>query len=94
VRDVYLTEQIGETRVPLKKAVVSYKSNDVAEIRSLGETLKRWQQQILSDRPAPARPSFSCSTLAEASVAARIRTRSQLLTPEPVTFIQAARTVQ
>ena len=48
VRDVYLTEKVREARTLLKKAIVGCKSDDVAEIRSLGDTLERWQQEILN----------------------------------------------
>ena len=48
MRDVYLTDKIGEARTLLKKAIVGCKSDDVAEIRSLGDTLERWQQEILN----------------------------------------------
>jgi transposase len=48
VRDVYLTERVGEARVLLRKAIVGSKSDEVAEIRSLGNTLERWQHEILN----------------------------------------------
>ena len=48
VRDVYLTEKVGEARTLLKKAIVGCKSDEVAEIRSLGDTLERWQSEILN----------------------------------------------
>jgi transposase len=48
VRDVYLTERVGEARTLLNKAIVGCKSDEVAEIRSLGDTLERWQSEILN----------------------------------------------
>jgi len=48
VRDVYLTEKVGEARTLLNKAIVGCKSDEVAEIRSLGDTLERWQSEILN----------------------------------------------
>jgi len=48
VRDIYLTERVGEARVLLRKAIVGCKDDEVAEIRSLGETLERWQSEILN----------------------------------------------
>ena len=48
VRDIYLTERVGEARTLLKKAVVGCQSDEVAEIRSLGDTLERWSTEILN----------------------------------------------
>ena len=48
VRDVYLTEHVGEARTLLDKAIVGCQSDEVAEIRSLGDTLERWQTEILN----------------------------------------------
>ena len=48
MRDVYLTEKVGEARTLLKKAIVGCKSDEVPEIRSLGDTLERWQSEILN----------------------------------------------
>jgi transposase len=48
VRDVYLTERVGEAKTLLKKAIVGCKSDEVHEIRSLGDTLERWQSEILN----------------------------------------------
>jgi transposase len=48
VRDVYLTERVGEAKTLLKKAIVGSKSDEVEEIRSLGDTLERWQHEILN----------------------------------------------
>jgi len=50
VRDVYLTEKVGEARVLLRKAIVGCKNDEVAEIRSLGGTLEHWQNEILNHR--------------------------------------------
>lgn len=41
VRDVYLTQRVGETKVLLRKAIVGCQGDGVAEIRSLGDTLER-----------------------------------------------------
>ena len=51
VRDVYLTEKVGEARTLLKKAIVGCQSDEVAEIRSLGDTLERWQTRDLEPSP-------------------------------------------
>ncbi len=48
VRDIYLTEKFAEARTLLKKAIVGCQSDEVAEIRSLGDTLERWQSEILN----------------------------------------------
>jgi transposase len=48
VRDVYLTERVGEARTLLKKAIVGCKGDEVEEIRSLGDTLEHWQHEILN----------------------------------------------
>jgi transposase len=48
VRDIYLTERVGEAKVLLKKAIVGSKNDEVEEIRSLGDTLERWQTEILN----------------------------------------------
>ena len=39
--DVYLTERVGEARTLLRIAIVGCKGDDVPEIRSLVDTLKR-----------------------------------------------------
>jgi len=44
VRDIYLTERVGEART----AIVGCQSDEVAEIRSLGDTLERWAHEILN----------------------------------------------
>ena len=48
VRDIYLTEDPHVPRVLLDKAIVGCKSDEVDEIRSLGETLERWRTEILN----------------------------------------------
>jgi transposase len=48
VRDIYLTERVSEARTLLRKAVVGCQGDEVAEIRSLGDTLERWSQEILN----------------------------------------------
>jgi transposase len=48
VRDIYLTERVGEARTLLRKAIVGCQSDEVPEIRSLGQTLERWSEEILN----------------------------------------------
>jgi transposase len=48
VRDVYLTDDPKEAAVLLDKAIVGCRSDDVEEIVSLGDTLKRWRKEILN----------------------------------------------
>ena len=48
VRDIYLTERVGEARTLLRKAIVGCQSDEVPEIRSLGYTLERWPHEILN----------------------------------------------
>lgn len=48
VRDIYLTDDVREARVLLDKAIVGCKSDEVEEIRSLGDTLERWRTEILN----------------------------------------------
>ncbi len=48
VRDVYLTDDPKEAAVLLDKAIVGCRTDDVEEIRSLGETLARWRKEILN----------------------------------------------
>lgn len=48
VRDVYLTDDVAEASVLLDKAIAGCRADDVAEIRSLGETLASWQREILN----------------------------------------------
>ena len=48
VRDIYLTEDPKVARVLLDKAIVGCKSDEVEEIRSLGDTLERWRTEILN----------------------------------------------
>ena len=48
VRDVYLTDDPKEAAVLLDKAIVGCRSDDVEEIISLGDTLKRRRKEILN----------------------------------------------
>ena len=48
VRDVYLTDDRTEAAVLLDKAITGCRADDVAEIRSLGDTLQRWRTEILN----------------------------------------------
>ena len=48
VRDVYLTDDRAEAAVLLDKAIIGCRSDDVDEIRSLGDTFSRWRKEILN----------------------------------------------
>ena len=48
VRDIHLTERVGEARTLLRKAIVGCQGDEVAEIRTLGHTLERWSEEILN----------------------------------------------
>jgi len=48
VRDVYLTADRAEAEVLLDKVIAGCAVDDVAEIRSLGDTLARWRTEILA----------------------------------------------
>jgi transposase len=48
VRDVYLTDDRKEAAVLLGKAITGCRTDEVAEIRSLGNTLYRWRTEILN----------------------------------------------
>ena len=48
VRDVYLAENRADAEVLLDKAIVGCREDEVAEIRSLGDTLARWRAEILA----------------------------------------------
>jgi transposase len=48
VPDVYLTDDPKEAAVLLDKAIVGCRGDDVDEIISLGDTLKRWRKEILN----------------------------------------------
>jgi transposase len=48
VRDIYLTERVGEAKTLLRKAIVGCTGDEVPEIRSLGDTLERWSDEILN----------------------------------------------
>jgi transposase len=48
VRDVYLTDDPATAELLLDKAIAGCLADEVAEIRSLGETLARWRTEILA----------------------------------------------
>ena len=48
VRDVYLADTPTDAATLLDKAIVGCTADDVAEIRSLGKTLKSWRTEILA----------------------------------------------
>lgn len=48
VRDVYLTDDPAEAAMLLDKTIAGCPADEVAEIRSLGDTLKRWRTKILA----------------------------------------------
>jgi transposase len=48
VRDVYLTDDPKDAAVLLEKAIAGCRADNVAEIRSLGDTLMRWRKEILN----------------------------------------------
>ena len=48
VRDVYLTDDVVDATVLLDKAITGCRADPVDEIRSLGNTLKRWRKEILN----------------------------------------------
>lgn len=48
VRDVYLTDDPVEAAVLLDKTIAGCQADQVAEIRSLGDTLARWRAEILA----------------------------------------------
>lgn len=48
VRDVYLTDDVVDATVLLDKAIAGCRADEVEEIRSLGNTLKRWRKEILN----------------------------------------------
>jgi len=54
VRDVYLTDDPTEAAVLLDKTIAGCQADTVAEIRSLGDTLKRWRTEILADHTTGA----------------------------------------
>lgn len=47
-RDVYLTDDPAAAELLLDKAIAGCLADEVAEIRSLGETLARWRTEILA----------------------------------------------
>jgi transposase len=48
VRDVYLADTPADAALLLDKAIIGCTSDEVAEIRSLGNTLKSWRTEILA----------------------------------------------
>jgi transposase len=48
VRDVYLADNWRDARTLLNKAIVGCLADDVAEVRSLGKTLRSWRSEILA----------------------------------------------
>jgi len=48
VRDVYLAENRADAELLLDKTIAGCKADDVAEVRSLGDTLARWRTEILA----------------------------------------------
>jgi len=48
VRDVYLTDDPDEAATLLDKTIAGCRADEVAEIRSLGDTLARWRTEILA----------------------------------------------
>ncbi len=48
VRDVYLTDDPSEAAALLDKTIAGCRADQVAEIRSLGDTLARWRTEILA----------------------------------------------
>ena len=48
MRDVYLTDDPVEAAMLLDKTIAGCLTDQVAEIRSLGNTLKRWRTEILA----------------------------------------------
>ena len=48
VRDVYLTEDLSDAALLLDRVIAGCRFDEVAEIRSLGNTLKHWRKEILA----------------------------------------------
>ena len=48
MRDVYLTDDPAVATVLLDKAIADCLADEVPEVRSLGNTLKRWRSEILA----------------------------------------------
>jgi transposase len=48
VRDLYLTNAAGQAAVLLDKTIAGCAADEVAEIRSLGKTLRSWRTEILA----------------------------------------------
>jgi transposase len=48
VRDIYLVEDHADAALLLDKAIAGCTEDDVAEIQSLGRTLRRWRSEILN----------------------------------------------
>ena len=65
VREVYLTDDPAEAAVLLDKAIAGCAADDVAEIQTLGKTLKRWRtRSSLTITPAPPTDRPRASTCA------------------------------
>ena len=48
VRSIYLTDDVDEAAVLLDNAIDACRSDEVAEIQTLGHTLSRWRPEILN----------------------------------------------
>jgi transposase len=48
VRDIYLTDTVKDATVVLDKAIAGCRADEVPEIRSLGDTLRRWRTEIVN----------------------------------------------
>ena len=48
MRDVYQTDDPAEAAMLLDKTIASCQADDVADARSLGDTLPRWSAEILA----------------------------------------------
>jgi transposase len=48
VRDIYLAETYHQARTLLAKAITACRADDVPEIRTLGNTLAKWRNEILA----------------------------------------------
>lgn len=54
VRDVYLAQTYNDKRLLLDKAIAGCIADDVAEIRALGKTLRKWRSEILANHATGA----------------------------------------
>jgi transposase len=48
VRDVYLTDDVATAELLLDKAIIGCGTDEVSEIRALGDTLTRWRTEIIN----------------------------------------------